>query len=42
MQCFAVPLKNVKDYHGGYNNFTSFEDCESVIDRLLNTEHERV
>lgn len=24
-----------KDYRGGYNNFTSFEDCERVINRLL-------
>lgn len=39
---FCRTAENVKDYHGGYNNFTSFEDCESVIDRLLNTEHERV
>ena len=39
---FCRTAENVKDYVGGDNNFTSFEDCESVIDRLLNTEHKRV
>ena len=38
---FCRTAENVKDYRGGYNNFTSFEECESVIDRLLNTEHKR-
>lgn len=28
-----------KDYVGGENNETSFEDCETVIDDLLNKEH---
>lgn len=36
---FCRTAKNEKDYRGGYNNFTSFENCESVIDRLLNSEH---
>lgn len=30
--------ENEKDYRGGTNNNIWFEDCESVIDRLLNTE----
>jgi hypothetical protein len=38
---YCRTAENAKDYRGGYNNFTSFEDCESVIDRLLNTEHKR-
>ena len=28
--------KNEKDYTGGYNNFESFESCETLIDKLLN------
>ena len=28
--------KNDSDYRGGYNNFTSFENCQSLIERLLN------
>ena len=32
---------NDRDYRGGYNNFTSFEECEELIDKLLNTEHKR-
>lgn len=38
---FCRTAANEKDYRGGNNNFTSFEDCESVIDRLLNTEYKR-
>ena len=30
---------NDKDYRGGSNNGCYFEDCEKVIERLLNTEH---
>lgn len=41
MAMLCRTAENVKDYRGGDNNFTSFEDCESVIDRLLNTEHKR-
>lgn len=40
MLCRTAKDKN--DYRGGNNNFTPFEECESVIDRLLNTEHVRV
>lgn len=32
---------NEKDYHGGRNNDCYFENCEDVIERLLNTEHKR-
>lgn len=38
---YCRTAENAKDYRGGYNNHTSFEDCESVIGRLLNTEHKR-
>jgi hypothetical protein len=31
--------KNNKDYRGGTNNSVWFENCENVIDKLLNTEH---
>jgi len=30
-----------KDYSGGENNETSFEDCENVIDDLLNKDIEK-
>lgn len=32
---------NKKDYSGGENNETSFEDCENVIDDLLNKDIEK-
>lgn len=38
---YCRTAENAKDYRGGDNNLTSFEDCESVIDRLLNTDHKR-
>jgi len=28
-----------KDFHGGTNNFVAFEDCEELIEKLLNQEH---
>lgn len=37
MYCRTAASK--KDYVGGENNETSFEDCETVIDDLLNKEH---
>ncbi len=39
---FCRTAENEKDYRGGYNNLTSFENCESVIDKLLNTEHKKI
>ena len=33
---YCRTAKNEKDYCGGDNNSTSFENCESVIDKLLN------
>ena len=33
---FCRTAKNTMDYYGGSNNFTSFEDCKNVINRLLN------
>lgn len=30
---------NEKDYRGGSNNFHAFENCEELIDKLLNQEH---
>ena len=32
---YCRTAENAKDYRGGINNFTSFEECESVINRLL-------
>ncbi len=32
---FCRTAENEKDYRGGCNNFTSFEKCIEVIDRLL-------
>ena len=31
-----------KDFRGGCNHFASFEKCQGLIDKLLNTEHRRV
>ena len=32
---YVRTAKDAKDYRGGTNNFVSFEECESVIKRLL-------
>jgi hypothetical protein len=31
--------RDEKDYHGGYNNYESFECCEKTIDHLLDLGH---
>lgn len=42
--CASTPMyfrtaENENDYRGGSNNFSSFEECEELIDKLLNQEH---
>lgn len=34
--------ENERDFRGGHNYFVSVENCEETIERLLNTEHQRV
>lgn len=34
---FVRTAANEKDFRGGYNNWTSMETCESVIERLLDS-----
>ena len=34
---YCRTAKHERDYRGGYNNNCYFEDCESVIERLLNS-----
>lgn len=36
---FVRTAANDRDYRGGYNNWTTMETCEELIDRLLNKEH---
>ena len=38
---YCRTAENTQDYRGGFNNNTSFENCASVIDSLLNTEHKK-
>lgn len=36
---YCRTAENERDFRGGSNNHCYLEDCESVIERLLNTEH---
>ena len=33
---YCRTAENAKDYRGGNNIFTSFEDCQDIINKLLN------
>ena len=38
---FFRTAANEKDYRGGSNNFHAFENCDELIEKLLNQEHVR-